>query len=464
MRIFGSLLAVSLLTACQTTTAVKPYDLAPQPAVPSFTLNASSDEINKSNQELVNDFIDLTYYFESGHERATLAKWPNTVDVILDNPNFASYKNFTKSYLDQIKTSSGLDIDLLSERTTDTSVGDRGKITIEFASGPDMRSHAEEYFCFVVPGTYSWGDVKSGRNKEHNNWAEEDNIKEATIFIPHDAPPFMIRSCIHEEVAQALGPGNDLYRIAETIYNDDEGHLYATAFDMMMLKLVYDPKMTNGIEKEKARKVAKEILDAERPEGNNIVSLRPALQNNTKWKSKLLTAEQVFQSNQEIGLALMKEAISVANLMPSYDHRRAYTQSRYALMLWDLDTPKAIIAMQEAIDQYEISLGQDDVRTAIARVNLAEMKLENGEATTIIDTIDLALPVLADKRREDYIARALFAKSRAYREKKDAKAFVKTFDQALEWYAYSTGADDENLILAKKQLDERREDILASGF
>jgi len=34
--------------------------------------------------------------------------------------------------------------------------------------------------------------------------------------------PQEVRDCLHEELAQALGPLNDLYRLPDSVFNDDQ--------------------------------------------------------------------------------------------------------------------------------------------------------------------------------------------------------------------------------------------------
>ena len=53
---------------------------------------------------------------------------------------------------------------------------------------------------------------------------------------PSDASPQEARDCLHEELAQAVGPLNDLYRLPDSVFNDDNVHTVLTGFDMLMLR------------------------------------------------------------------------------------------------------------------------------------------------------------------------------------------------------------------------------------
>ena len=49
------------------------------------------------------------------------------------------------------------------------------------------------------------------------------------VFLPGDVSPQEIRDCLHEELAQALGPVNDLYRLTDSVFNDDNFNTVLTA-------------------------------------------------------------------------------------------------------------------------------------------------------------------------------------------------------------------------------------------
>ena len=55
-----------------------------------------------------------------------------------------------------------------------------------------------------------------------------------------------MRDCLHEELAQAMGPLNDLYELSDSVFNDDNFHTVLTGFDMLVLRLHYAPELANG--------------------------------------------------------------------------------------------------------------------------------------------------------------------------------------------------------------------------
>ena len=74
----------------------------------------------------------------------------------------------------------------------------------------------------------------------------------AIAVIRSEHPPLLRRSCVHEELAQGMGLGNDSPRARPSIFNDDDEFALLTTHDEMLLKILYDPRLTPGMSPEKA--------------------------------------------------------------------------------------------------------------------------------------------------------------------------------------------------------------------
>jgi hypothetical protein len=81
------------------------------------------------------------------------------------------------------------------------------------------------------------------------DWTTLTTRDRVAVFIPSDTAPQEIRDCLHEEVAQALGPLNDLYELSDSVFNDDNFHTVLTGFDMLALKVHYAPELANGMDR-----------------------------------------------------------------------------------------------------------------------------------------------------------------------------------------------------------------------
>lgn len=74
----------------------------------------------------------------------------------------------------------------------------------------------------------------------------------AIAVIRAEHPDLMRLSCIHEEVAQALGLANDSRRARPSIFNDDEEFALLTGHDALLLQILYDPALEPGMDLETA--------------------------------------------------------------------------------------------------------------------------------------------------------------------------------------------------------------------
>ena len=87
---------------------------------------------------------------------------------------------------------------------------------------------------------------------------------DAIVVIRGEHPDLLRQSCIHEELAQAMGLANDSPTARPTIFNDDEEFGLLTTHDEFLLQMLYDPRLTIGMNAEEAgpivRQIAAELL------------------------------------------------------------------------------------------------------------------------------------------------------------------------------------------------------------
>jgi hypothetical protein len=83
----------------------------------------------------------------------------------------------------------------------------------------------------------------------------------AVAVIRAEHPDRLRKSCIHEELAQGLGLANDSPTARPSIFNDDEEFAYLTAHDELLLKMLYDRRLTPGMREAEARPILRAIVD-----------------------------------------------------------------------------------------------------------------------------------------------------------------------------------------------------------
>nr|WP_239029984.1 DUF2927 domain-containing protein [Nereida sp. MMG025] len=93
-------------------------------------------------------------------------------------------------------------------------------------------------------------------------FAETDTSKgyaKAVAIIRGEHPDLLRWSCVHEEVAQGLGLANDSPAARPSIFNDDEEFALLTTHDEMLLRMLYDRRLRNGMSAQEARPILEQI-------------------------------------------------------------------------------------------------------------------------------------------------------------------------------------------------------------
>ncbi len=99
----------------------------------------------------------------------------------------------------------------------------------------------------MAPNVSSLAEYRANRGTAKLDWQQITRRNRVAIFVPSDTSPQEVRDCLHEEMAQALGPLNDLYRLPDSVFNDDNFQSVLTEFDMLMLRLHYAPDLATGM-------------------------------------------------------------------------------------------------------------------------------------------------------------------------------------------------------------------------
>jgi hypothetical protein len=242
MRLPLSALALAALTACAPPAQVAMNRVQAETGVgfgaPGALLEAARPAASGS---MARDFLDLTFAMESGRrlDRFTRFEGPVTVGFTDNAP--ATATRDLAALVARLQGEAGIDI-----RMTEGPA----RITVAFVSRSDLRRLAPSAACFVVPNVSSLAEYRQLRGRPEVDWALIEARERAAIFIPVDTSPQEVRDCLHEEVAQALGPLNDLYRLSDSVFNDDNFHSVLTGFDMAILRLTYAPQIATGMSRD----------------------------------------------------------------------------------------------------------------------------------------------------------------------------------------------------------------------
>lgn len=88
----------------------------------------------------------------------------------------------------------------------------------------------------------------AGNDKPHS-------YTRAVAVIRAEHPDLIRLSCVHEELAQGLGLANDSPQARPSIFNDDDEFALLTSHDEKLLSMLYDPRLSAGLDAEEARPI-----------------------------------------------------------------------------------------------------------------------------------------------------------------------------------------------------------------
>jgi len=90
--------------------------------------------------------------------------------------------------------------------------------------------------------------------------SQSDNAyRQAVALIRPEHPDLTRRACYHEELAQGLGLANDDQNARPSIFNDDEEFALLTTHDELLLKILYNPRLTPGMTADEARPIVRRL-------------------------------------------------------------------------------------------------------------------------------------------------------------------------------------------------------------
>lgn len=221
------------LTAC-TPAPVSHSRLPPAGSVLQFPATIVP-AATRPNGQIAQDFLDLEFRLESGQTLPALSRFEGPITLTLTGQVPQTARAEAVKLVARLRQEAGLDLSLTAAAAN---------ITVQFAPRATLQRLDRSAACFVSPNVSSLAEYRRGDALDWKNIRQRQRL---AIFIPSDTSPQEQRDCLHEELAQALGPLNDLYRLPDSVFNDDNFLSVLTGFDMLILRLHYAPELAPGL-------------------------------------------------------------------------------------------------------------------------------------------------------------------------------------------------------------------------
>ncbi|MBM2574700.1 DUF2927 domain-containing protein [Jannaschia sp. Os4] len=382
-----------------------------------------------SNTAFVTDFIDLHFRLESGRAVPRLTRFEGAVPVAVEGRGPATLQADLDDLIARLRAEAGIDI-------RRARPGEAARMTVSLQPRARLQRRVPGAACFVVPGVSGWRDYVARAGGPGTDWTRIPTRTTASIFLPSDTGPQEARDCLHEEMAQALGPLNDLFRLPHSVFNDDDAHGVLTAWDMLVLRATYDPALRSGMTRAETAAALPAILARLNPGGRGAPAARSGAEP-AEWLAAMRRGTAAG-GDGAARLRAATRAVSLARGDAVGRHRLATSLMALGRARVGYDADAARAAFLEAETVYR-DLHGDGIHAAHAALQVAAFDLSAGAPGAALARIDRALPAARGAQDAKLLATLLLLRSeaaaRAGRPGRGAR------DEGLAWgrYAWVTG-------------------------
>ncbi len=387
-----------------------------------------------TNAELARDFLELSFAMESGRALPVFSRFEGPITVRLTGTNqSASLAADFEALLDRLRREAGIDI-------TQVPADQAANITVETIPRRQLQRILPQAACFVVPNATNWDDFRASRRSNAHDWAALSTRSTAAIFLPGDVAPQEMRDCLHEELAQALGPLNDLYRLNNSVFNDDNFHTVLTGFDMLMLRVTYAPELTSGMARDQVARRLPVILSRLNPHARSR-GIANAIETPRLWIDEV---ERALAPNtgRARRLRAAERALVIARSRGWTDTRLAFSHFLLARLSLGQEGDLALSSFFHAATIYGNS---DDTAIQAAHVGmqLAAFSLSAGEPGAALEISNDHLRVVARSENAALLATLLLIKAEALDllDRNSEAEIVR--GEGLGWARYGFGNADD---------------------
>ena len=387
----------------------------------------------RPNAEIAGDFLDLAFALESGRALPVLTRFEGPVTLAVRGRAPAVLDGDLSRLISRLRIEAGIDI-----RRADSA--DPASITLEVISKRELQALVPSAACFVAPNVSSWAEYKSARRSEQTDWTRMTERNRMAVFLPGDVSPQEMRDCLHEEIAQALGPVNDLYRLPDSVFNDDNFHTVLTGFDMLVLRAYYAPELHSGMSRAQVADHLPALLARLNPAGGTGAP-QPGSATPDAWKTAIETA--LGGASPSSGRRdAARRAVDLAHAYNWNDTRLAFSLFAQGRLNLGVNSDIALASFREAEALYQ-RLPGTQLQAAHMGVQLAAHALSLGNAETAIRIVDGHLSAVTRAENAALLSTLMMIKAEALEHLgRGTEAQLLRLD-SLGWARYGFGSEAE---------------------
>ncbi|MXU65481.1 DUF2927 domain-containing protein [Oceanomicrobium pacificus] len=442
----GLALALPLLAAA---CAELPAPASPErPQAQSVTVARFPTQIRpqgvaRSNRMLANDILELAFQLENGDPLPGLLRYERPVRIALRSEGLRAYRPEIDGLIARLRAEAGIDIAL----TGDVA---RADMHIQLVPSAQMNRVAPGAACFIAPGVDGWEVFRKQGRRNRTDWRDLRTMGTVGIFIPDDSPPQEVRDCLHEEVAQALGPVNDVYRLSDTVFNDDNFHSVLTPFDMTVLRTIYQPEFRSGMPRAAMAAQLPRVLARTNPKGGRAPVAEAAT--NARWDEAI---EQALDRRNRRGTREngARAAVQLGQAMRPQDHRLGVSHLALGRLYLRQDASAATLQFVRAYDMFRRAAGGVDIRAAQAAMHLAVVALADGQNDIAFSLAEEALPAARAAENALLLSGLHAIQAAVFEARGQMQSAAAAQEDSLKWARFAFGPSSAAIREAQDQID-----------
>ncbi|WP_170372383.1 DUF2927 domain-containing protein [Ruegeria arenilitoris] len=384
----------------------------------------------RSNTNIAADFVDLHFSLESGTALPVFTRFEGPITVRLTGAPAPTMRSDLTRLLTRLQREARIDIRQVNDG--------QANITIEAVTQRQIQRLLPQAACFVVPNASSLEEYNRDKRKTKSSWRALRSRERLAIFIPNDVSPQEMRDCLHEELAQAIGPLNDMYRLPDSVFNDDNFHTVLTGFDMLILRATYAPELQTGMTREQVAQVIPGVIARLNPRGANL-PVQPISETPREWIDAVQLAVGKGRASPR-QMRAIDRAMRIGREQGWTDHRRAYPHYLKA-RLGEFDAPEEAQREYAIALQYLRATPGTELQRAHITVQTAAYALTQGRGPEALPDLDRAIATMTRAENASMLATLLLLKAEALKQAGKPEQARSVRLDSLGWARYGFGSE-----------------------
>ena len=429
MRLLFLLASLCGLAACAPVESPVAPETQNQVTMNRFSGSPAPVFAARSNADIRSEFLDFHFELESGRTIPLFSRFEGPISIAYAAPPNQIAASELSALVSRLRNEAGVPISIVKP-------GQAANIIISRISRAQLNSIVRGAACFVVPNVQDFASLR-GSGRTQIDWTQVTNRTRAGVFIPVGISAQALRDCLHEEVAQALGPLNDLYRVPDTIFNDDNMHRVLTNYDMMILRTSYAPELRSGMPRSTVAARLPSILARTNPRGLSF-GTRNLPDSDQDWKTAI--GKGLFSTNQN--KSSINRAISISQ-------SRSYGTPRQALGFFarghanaKSNREAAVSDFTQAYRLYSSGLGRESIQATRASLQLASIAISAGQLSEAESIVNRGIAISRGAQDAELLYNFIGLKAVLSAAKGDTQNAQNLVAEAQGWAAYAIGTGE----------------------